>query len=322
VPKVPKYRGTKSELQIFDWCGVLPQRKIMKLFASLAIIVAANLSLAEYDVKVIKGGLNRPTGIAVSNESSPTVYFSQLPTPGISGTHGGSNSVDMLRPSTGIVTNIHMGEPDPRNLAFGVNGSLYWTCRTAGVILERQSGGAIAPLLTGLDHPNGVAVDAFGTVYYTQLPTPGVSGKNGGINTVNAFKNGIITQLAIGEPEPTDIAVNPQDGHQYWTCRTAGVILERAPNGVITKFLGGLNKPMGIAIDKRGHMFFTEVPTPGVPGSMGGGNFIWEVNLATAKRTIVHFGDPEPTDVAVDNQGRVYWTCSSAGVIVRATKDN
>ena len=293
----------------------------MRLLTSLAFIAATTLSFADYDVKVIKTGLNRPTGIAVSStESGNVVYFSQLPTPGISGAHGGSNSVDMLRPSTGVVTNIHMGEPDPRNLAYGADGSLYWTCRTAGVILRRSSTGVIAPFLTSLDHPNGVAVDSFGTVYYTQLPTPGVSGPNGGYNTVKAFANGIITQLAIGEPEPTDVAVNPQDGHVYWTCRSAGVILERDPSGVITKFLGGLNKPMGITIDRRGHLFFTEVPTPGLSGAMGGGNFVWEVNLETAKRSIVHFGDPEPTDVAVDRQGRVYWTCSSAGVIVRATK--
>ncbi len=293
----------------------------MRLLTSLAFISATALSFASYDVKVIKAGLNRPTGIAVSTaESGNVVYFSQLPTPGISGAKGGSNSVDMLQPTTGVVTNIHMGEPDPRNLAYGVDGSLYWTCRTAGVILRRSSTGVIAPLLTSLDHPNGITVDAFGTVYYTQLPTPGVSGPNGGYNTVKAFANGIITQLAIGEPEPTDVAVNPQDGHVYWTCRSAGVILERAPSGIISKFLGGLNKPMGITIDRRGHLYFTEVPTPGLSGAMGGGNFVWEVNLDTAKRSIVHFGDPEPTDVAVDRQGRVYWTCSSAGVIVRATK--
>jgi hypothetical protein len=29
-------------------------------------------------------------------------------------------------------------------------------------------------------------------------------------------------------------------------------------------------------------------------------------------------GDPEPTDVAVAKNGSVYWTCTSAGVIVEA----
>jgi hypothetical protein len=35
--------------------------------------------------------------------------------------------------------------------------------------------------------------------------------------------------------------------------------------------------------------------------------------------SIVNFGDPEPTDVAVGRNGHIYWTCSSAGVIVEAT---
>ena len=293
----------------------------MKIFAILTLLSVTALSLADYDTKVIKTGLNRPTGIVVAGSGPDTlVFISQVPTPGVSGANGGHNSVDAFLPALGFMTNIHSGEPDPRNLAFGSDGSLYWTCRTAGVILERKRNGSIAPLLTNLDHPNGVAVDRWGTVFYTLLPTPGVSGANGGFNTVNSFDGNIINQLALGEPEPTDIAVNPQNGYLYWTCRTAGVILERKPDGTITRFLGGLNKPTGIAIDKRGHMFFTEVPTPGVSGSMGGGNFVWEVNLHSKKREIVHFGDPEPTDVAVDGEGRVYWTCSSAGVVVRATK--
>ncbi len=293
----------------------------MKLFAALALVTISALSLADYDTKVIKSGLARPTGITVSGSGQGViVYFSQLPTPGVSGANGGSNSVDAFIPSLNFMTNLHMGEPEPRNLAIGVDGSLYWTCKSAGVILERKRNGMTAPLLTNLAKPNGVAVDRWGTVFYTTLPTPGVPGTMGGMNTVNSYDGNIITQLTIGEPEPTDIAVNPMNGNIYWTCRTAGVILQRTPSGAVSLFLRGLNKPTGIAIDRKGNMFFTEVPTPGVSGANGGGNFVWEVDLGTKKREIVHFGDPEPTDVAVDGSGRVYWTCSSAGVIVRATK--
>jgi hypothetical protein len=35
---------------------------------------------------------------------------------------------------------------------------------------------------------------------------------------------------------------------------------------------------------------------------------------------VIHEGDPEPTDVAVARNGNVYWTCTSAGVIVEAKR--
>jgi hypothetical protein len=52
---------------------------------------------------------------------------------------------------------------------------------------------------------------------------------------------------------------------------------------------------------------------------MGGRNKVNELDLETMALSIVNFGDPEPTDVAVGRNGHIYWTCSSAGVIVEAT---
>ena len=41
-------------------------------------------------------------------------------------------------------------------------------------------------------------------------------------------------------------------------------------------------------------------------------------DLERKQMTTVNKGDPEPTDVAVSDDGGVYWTCTSAGVIVEA----
>jgi hypothetical protein len=40
------------------------------------------------------------------------------------------------------------------------------------------------------------------------------------------------------------------------------------------------------------------------------------LDLRSGEVTLVRAGDPEPTDVAVARNGNVYWTCTSAGVIV------
>ena len=67
-------------------------------------------------------------------------------------------------------------------------------------------------------------------------------------------------------------------------------------------------------------MSFTEVPTPGVPGTAGGRNKVRALDLSSGRLRSIHEGDPEPTDVAVARNGNVYWTCTSAGVIVEAKR--
>ena len=92
-------------------------------------------------------------------------------------------------------------------------------------------------------------------------------------------------------------------------------------NGETSVLLEGLNHPVGIALDHKGEtLYFTEVPTPGVPGNAGGQNRVNALDLRTKAVSVIHEGDPEPTDVAVARNGNVYWTCTSAGVIVEAKR--
>ncbi|MBM3845859.1 MAG: hypothetical protein FJ405_06195 [Verrucomicrobia bacterium] len=130
------------------------------------------------------------------------------------------------------------------------------------------------------------------------------------------------TLIHEGEPEPVNIAIG-KGGDLYWTCKSAGVILTRTADGAISPLQTGLNKPVGIALNRRGtKLYWTEVPTPGVAGSAGGSNKVWELNLVTGKKTLVNAGDPEPTDIAVGPDGSLYWTCTSAGVIIEAKRRN
>src|SRR5579885_515999 len=282
-----------------------------------ALLTSASLTFAtNYDVRVVASGLQRPTGIVALGDD--ILFFSQVPTPGVPGSMGGSNSVDVLFVPTGATFTIESGNPLPENLALDRRDRLYWTCKSAGVILMTDYRHGVTKLVTGLDHPNGIAVDRWNNVYYTTLPTPGVPGTMGGSNTVDVFNGSMSTVLELGDPEPTDIAVD-RFGNAYWTCHSAGVILRRDAAGNVTKLLTGLHSPTGIAVDAWGrNLYFTEVPTPGVPGSMGGSNMVWRVHLATMKTDLISCGDPEPHAVTVAPDGDVFWTCSSAGVIKEA----
>lgn len=288
------------------------------LAISMAALVAFTTSLqAEvYETRVVATGLTRPTGIVVGGNR--TLYITQLPTPGVAGPAGGLNTVDRIKLGSGKLDNLTTGEPEPTNLALSKKGELYWTCKSAGVILERSRRGEVSLFLGGLSNPNGIGLDREGNVYFTQLPTPGVNGLNGGMNTVNASDGVEIAVLTLGEPEPTDIAV-ARNGTAYWTCKSAGVILQRTSDGTVTLLLTDLQKPTGIALDEgRGRLYFTEMPTPGVSGNNGGSNRVSVLDLETGELELVDAGDPEPTDIAVAANGSVFWTCSSAGVIVQA----
>ena len=283
----------------------------MRFAAAAVLVLTSRWSGAEsYQFHVIASGLHRPLGIAVSGKR--TIYFTEVPTPGVA---AGSNSVSKLNLKTGERTILHAGEPEPTNIALGRDGEVYWTCKSAGVILVQDEDGETRMFLSGLSRPTGIAVDRDELVWFTTIPDPGIPG---GRNLVAASDGAVIFTRHMGDPEPTDVVVGPHRA-AYWTCKSAGVILMQV-NDVTTVLLSGLDHPTGIALDHEGkRLFFTEVPTPGVPGSAGGRNKVWEVDLRSLDRHLVHEGDPEPTDVAVAKNGNVYWTCTSAGVIVEAS---
>ena len=286
---------------------------------AVATAFAGGEKTEQFKTRVVASGLHRPTGIAI--QGNHTIYFTEVPTPGVSGMNGGSNSVSQFSLFNRRITRLHTGEPEPVNIIVGQDNDLYWTCKSAGVILTQDDEGETSVFLSGLQKPSGIAMDRCGNFYFTQVPTPGVNGMNGGSNSV-VFAIGTATVvLSTGEPEPADIVVS-KDGDAYWTCRTAGVILERsAADGQTRVLLDGLRKPVGIALDHQGrNLYFTEVPTPGVGGMNGGENKVWQYDLKTGVKTLVNSGDPEPTDVAVSRSGNIYWTCTSAGVIVEARR--
>ena len=288
---------------------------------TLAALVGAEppASAQAYRFRGVASGLHRPTGIAARDTN--TLYFTEVPTPGVNGMNGGSNTVNALNLRENQIVTLHRGEPEPVNLTVGRDDTLYWTCKSAGVILEQDEDGVTSVFLGGLNKPSGISVDRDGRVYFTQAPTPGVNGMNGGSNSVNVSDGVTTVLLHMGEPEPADIVVGKK-GDLYWTCKSAGVILERsADDGETRVLLNQLDKPVGIALDRSGRtLYFTEVPTPGVSGRNGGRNKVWELDLETGVKTLIHEGDPEPTDITVARNGKLYWTCTSAGVIVEASR--
>lgn len=302
----------------------------LKPLALAGVCIAVSTSIAsarEFETEIIAEGLASPTAISMSGSRS--LFYSEVPTPGVPGTEGGENTVMKLDLRRGSTTTISEGEPYPINIAVDRRGNAYWTCKTAGVILryDRRSRDKdfFLPSDIGEEEPsfllspNGIAVHHSGDVLFTELPLPGVSGPN----MVSASDGQNITVLSSNEPAPTDIAV-AYDGTAYWTCNTAGVIVRKSPSGVISVLKTGLESPTGIALDPWGRrLYYTELPTPGVPGfpdnDQGGTNRVVELDLRSMETNVVSTGFPLPQDVTVASNGKVYWTCTAAGVIACAT---
>lgn len=280
---------------------------------------AATVAAPRYRTSVVASGLQRPTGIAI--RGSDELYFTELPTPGVPGPAGGTNRVSRLDLDSREVDVITTGEPEPTNLAVASDGDVYWTCKSAGVILRLMEDGGVSLFASGLNTPSGITVWRKNAVVYTEVPTPGVPGSEGGRNNVSVIHGFGKFVINAGEPEPVDVVVS-RSGDLYWTCRTAGVILRRSfATGQVSPLLTGLASPTGIALDHKGEtLFFTEVPTPGVPGSAGGKNRVRSLTLRSGAVRTIDEGDPEPTDIAVARNGNLYWTCTSAGVIVEARR--
>ncbi|MEM7203080.1 MAG: hypothetical protein AAF628_22660 [Planctomycetota bacterium] len=278
--------------------------------------LATGLHAQNYDRTILVTGLSTPTGIAVHNGSGD-LYFTELPEPGV---FSRNNTVSMYDASSSTVSAIVRGEPGPTNIVVDDARSIYWTCKAVGPVM-RLRGGVMTQVARG-DNPTGIAMSPAGRLYITEVPTPGVFGTSGGRNRVAEIgSGGSINTVVAGEPEPVDVVVDANE-NLYWTCQTVGVILKReASTGNVSMVLNGLEQPVGLAMDDAGNLYFSEIPTPGVFGTAGGRNKVWKYDPSTGGLTLINCGDPEPRDVAVTADGSsVYWTCSTAGVIVRANR--
>ena len=85
--------------------------------------------------------------------------------------------------------------------------------------------------------------------------------------------------------------------------QAAKVAVPRYRTSVIAS---GLQRPTGIAIRGSDDLYFTELPTPGVPGAAGGSNRVSRLEIETGDVEVITTGEPEPTNLAVATDGDVY----------------
>lgn len=146
-------------------------------------------------------------------------------------------------------------------------------------------GGAHTKVGGGYISPQGVAVDAAGNVYVTDI----------GLQEV--FKitpGGIQTTVGTGLEVPEDVAVDGA-GNVYITDSQADAVFKVTPGGVQTMIGSGFDYPVGVAVDGAGNVYVSDPFVDAVFKVTPGG-----------KQTMVGGGYNTPAGVAVDAAGNVY----------------
>ena len=165
----------------------------------------------------------------------------------------------------------------------------------------------LTALASGLNHPNGVAVDGAGNVYLADTG-------NNAIKKWTMTSNTVTTLVASGLNGPAGVAVDAAGNVYIADSGNSAIKKWNAANHVVATLAGSeLNGPAGVAVDGMGNVYIADT----------GDNAIkkWTAS-SNAMTTLVASGLNSPSGVAVDGAGNVYIADSSNNAIKKWTAAN
>jgi FtsP/CotA-like multicopper oxidase with cupredoxin domain/sugar lactone lactonase YvrE len=210
------------------------------------------------------------------------VSWMHLSTSNTSGT-GSTNVVFSLDANTGATRS---GDINIGNLS----SSVLLSVTQAGSTYVQAPGPVTALVKTGLDEPEGLAVDGAGNVYFSDS-------KHHAIKKWTLANNTVTNLATIGTSVPQGVAVDGA-GNVYFADFSAGSIREwLVADRTDTKLITGLVHPTGVAVDGSSNVYIAD------PGA----GLIEEWTAANGHlTTLVSSADISAYGVAVDAAGNVY----------------
>ena len=212
-------------------------------------------------------------------------------------------------------------------LQYAIAGDIYWTqiagpSGTHSIQRAHADGSDVQTVLTGLQHPRGMAVDiANGRMYWME---PGILK----IRSAN-LDGSNITDVVATDDSAAGLALDPHGHKIYWTDQNGVAInsgqktarIRRANldgSNVEDLVTQNLTQPVGIALDLlRGKIYWTNLER-----SFDGLGEIQRCNLDGSGVENVATGIDEANGLAIDVlHGKLYWTELRTKTIQRANLD-
>lgn len=216
----------------------------------------------------------------------------------------------LSRGPEGIVTRIDLHGDGSRtlvtsgvvgldNAAFDAENRMFVSSYASGGVTEMHPDGRTREIVPrGLDGPYGVTVDLGGRVYaadHYRVASPEPS-REGGVTTLSLlhFSHGIVA-----------------DGELLHLTSQFGQVQTYDPrDGTLRERVGGLRRPLGIAVAPDGSLVVAE----------SGAGRVVAVGEDDAIRVLAD-GLDRPADVAFDGEGRCYASDEGAGAVLRIEAD-
>ncbi len=159
----------------------------------------------------------------------------------------------------------------------------------------------LAPLVSGLNGPQGVAIDRLGNVYIADTG-------NRAIDEWNPNSGQLTTLISSGLASPTGVAVDAYGNIYIADAGNHAIARWNAANPQLTPLVTGLVSPYGVVVDSQGNVYFSD----------SGANSISEWNASTASISTLVSAPPlsDPLGLAVDSIGNVYFAAAGNNAIV------
>src|ERR1700735_5305166 len=185
----------------------------------------------------------------------------------------------------GLQTSLGSKLISPEGVAVDAAGNVFVTDIALQEVFKVTPAGTETTVGSGLDVPEGVAVDGAGNVYITDSQFPGL---------FKVTPDGVQTTVGHGFSYPSGIAVDGSS-NVYVSDPFIPAVFKITPAGKQTTVGGGYNTPDGVAVDAAGNIYITDTGTDSVV----------EVTPAGVQTT-VSSGLNVPDGVAVDGSGNLY----------------